>query len=249
MRAHDLNLSAQAAAASAAGNEQLTTDDGQLFSLAFRDSIMSIFYHEQLYRSAEVMRRLREQQVTVCGAGALGANIAESLARTGFARLRIIDRDRVEERNLSTQPYHRADVGAHKARILANSLYRALGVRVEACAEELTGRNAGKLLAGVVVEAFDNSVSRQAVKEACAEKGLACLHAGLSEGYAEVIWEPHYRVPSAARDDVCDYPLARNLVTLTVAVACEALVRHAAAGERESYTLTLGDFAVRRLTL
>ena len=41
---------------------------------------MSIFYHEQLQRTAEVMRGLREQPVTVCGAGALGANIVESLA-------------------------------------------------------------------------------------------------------------------------------------------------------------------------
>src|SRR5919107_624332 len=89
--------------------------------------LMSIFYHEQLQRSAEVMRRLRAQPVTVCGAGALGANVAESLARTGFARLRVIDRDRVEERNLSTQPYYRSDVGALKAKLLAHTIYRALG--------------------------------------------------------------------------------------------------------------------------
>jgi molybdopterin/thiamine biosynthesis adenylyltransferase len=207
---------------------------------------MSIFYHEQLQRSAEVMRRLREQPVTVCGAGALGANVLESLARTGFARLRVIDRDRVEERNLSTQPYYRSDVGAQKAKLLAHTLYRALGVEVEARAEELTERNAERLLDGLVVDAFDNSASRRAVKEACEVKGLACLHAGLAGGYAEVIWNEQYRVPSAAQDDVCDYPLARNLVTLAVAVACESVVRYVAAGERESYTLTLGDFAVRR---
>lgn len=206
---------------------------------------MTIFFHEQLRRSAEVMRRLREQPVTVCGAGALGANLAESLARTGFARLRVIDRDRVEERNLSTQPYYRADVGAQKARMLANNLYRALGVRVDARTEELDERNAAKLLDGLVVDVFDNSASRRAVKEACEAKGLACLHAGLAEDYAEVIWNEHYRVPSPAQDDVCDYPLARNLVTLAVSVACEVVVRYISDGARENYTLTLGDFAVR----
>jgi molybdopterin/thiamine biosynthesis adenylyltransferase len=210
---------------------------------------MSLFYHEQLYRSAVVMRRVREQPVTVCGAGALGANVAESLARTGFARLRVVDRDRVEERNLSTQPYQRDDVGAQKAKILANTLYRALGVRVDAHAVELNDRNAGKLLEGLVLDAFDNSASRRAVKEACEGMGLACLHAGLADGYGEVIWNEQYRVPSAARDDVCDYPLARNLVMLTASVACEALVRYVAAGARESYSITLGDFAVRRLHL
>lgn len=207
---------------------------------------MSIFYHEQLYRSAALMRRMREQLITVCGAGALGANVAETLARSGFAQLRVIDRDRIEERNLSTQPFYRADVGAQKAKILAHNLYRALGIQIEAQAIELTADNARKLLAGVVIDAFDNSVSRRAVKDACAAAELPCLHVGLADGYAELIWNERYRVPSAAHDDVCDYPLARNLVMLTVAAACEVVTRYVAAGERESYTITLGDLSVRR---
>src|SRR4028118_534557 len=99
---------------------------------------MSIFFHEQLHRTPAVMAKIRELPVTVCGAGALGANITENLARAGFAQLKVIDRDRIEERNLSTQPYYRSDVGAFKAKILANTLYRALGVKVEAKTKELT---------------------------------------------------------------------------------------------------------------
>ena len=206
-----------------------------------------VFYHEQLYRTDAVMRRLRDLPVTVCGAGALGANIAESLARQGFARLGVIDRDRIEERNLSTQPYYRTDIGAFKAKILANALYRALGVAVAAKSEELTAANATKLLTGsqLVVETFDNSVGRQAVKDACATLRVPCLHVGLASDYAEVIWNEIYRVPSAAQDDVCDYPLARNLVMLTVAVACEAAIAFAANSRQQSYTVTLGDFAIR----
>jgi molybdopterin/thiamine biosynthesis adenylyltransferase len=212
---------------------------------------MSAFFHEQLHRSRELMARLRELPVTVCGAGALGANITESLARSGFARLRVIDRDRVEERNLSTQPYYRSDVGAFKAKILANALYRALGVAVEAKAEELTAVNAGKLLgdSGLVIDTFDNSVARAVVKAHCDGAGLPCLHAGLAGDYAEVIWNEIYRVPSVANDDVCDYPLARNLVTLAVAVLCETVIAFAATGERRSWTVTLGDFAVRPFAL
>ena len=72
----------------------------------------SIFFHEQLHRTPALMTKLREFPVTVCGAGALGAYITESLARSGFTKLRVIDRDRIEERNLSTQPYYRSDKGA-----------------------------------------------------------------------------------------------------------------------------------------
>ena len=94
-----------------------------------------------------------------------------------------------------------------------------------------------------------NSVARQVVKDYGDSTGIPCLHAGLSTDYAEVIWNDAYRVPSDINDDVCDYPLARNLVMLTVAVACEAIVSFIAAGEPRNVTITLKDLAVRSLTL
>ena len=42
------------------------------------------------------MAKLKNYPVTICGAGALGANIAENLARSGFDKLTVIDRDRIE---------------------------------------------------------------------------------------------------------------------------------------------------------
>jgi molybdopterin-synthase adenylyltransferase len=205
------------------------------------------FFHEQLHRSADVMRRLSNYPLTVCGAGALGANIVESLARQGFTSIRVIDRDRIEERNLSTQPYYLGDVGAFKSKILANSLYRAIGVKLDARMDELTGTNAVRLLkdSTLVVDAFDNSVSRQTLKDYCAGVNVECLHAGLANGYAEVIWNENYRVPSASQDDICDYPLARNLVMLTVAVTCESIIKYIVAGEKQSLTITLDDFVVK----
>jgi molybdopterin/thiamine biosynthesis adenylyltransferase len=206
-----------------------------------------MLYHEQLARTPETMQRLAAQRVTVCGAGALGANICESLARMGYKQLAVIDRDRVEERNLSTQPYTRSDIGAQKAKMLANSIYRAVGLTIEAQTVELTEHNARKLLSGLVVDTFDNSVSRQIVTDVCLSANLACAHVGLASDYAEVIWNERYRVPSPAQDDICDYPLARNLVTLAVGLACETITRFVAQGEQNDYSLTFGDFAVRRL--
>jgi molybdopterin/thiamine biosynthesis adenylyltransferase len=197
------------------------------------------------------MLLLKNLPVTVCGAGALGANITESLARSGFCQLTVIDRDRIEERNLSTQPYYRSDVGAFKAKILANNLYRALGVKVDAHSKELTPANVDRLLANsaAVIDTFDNSVGRQAVKDYCATASVPCLHVGLAADYSEIIWNEHYRVPSPANDDVCDYPLARNLVMLTVAVACEVIVAFVATKEQQNFTCTIGDFAVKPLIL
>ncbi len=197
------------------------------------------------------MSLVKNFPVTVCGAGALGANITESLARSGFCQLKVIDRDRIEERNLSTQPYYRSDIGAFKAKILANNLYRALGVSIDPHSKELTPANADRLLtnSATVIDTFDNSIGRQAVKDYCASVSLPCVHVGLAADYSEIIWNQHYRIPSAANDDVCDYPLARNLVMLTVAVACEVIVTFAGTQEQQNLTCTIGDFAVKPLIL
>lgn len=210
---------------------------------------MSTYYHEQLQRGSELLARMRTVRTVVCGAGALGANIAEGLARSGFGALTVIDRDRVEERNLSTQPYHRGDIGAFKARVLAAALYRAVGADVTPVVEELTAANVAKLLAGarLVIDTFDNSAGRGTLTSWCASSGVPCLHAGLAAGYAEVIWNARYTVPTPALDDICDYPLARTLVMLASAVACESSIRFVEGSGEASYTITLEDLTISEL--
>jgi hypothetical protein len=40
----------------------------------------------------------------------------------------------------------------------------------------------------LIVDVFDNSISRQVVKDYADRTGTLCLHAGLSADYAEVMW-------------------------------------------------------------
>jgi molybdopterin-synthase adenylyltransferase len=212
---------------------------------------MSMFLHEQLYRSTDAMARLQSCAITVCGAGALGANITENLARSGYGNLRVIDCDRIEEHNLSTQPYYKTDIGGFKAKVLANSLYRAIGAKVQTETKRLTADNVGNLLPGadLVIDAFDNSASRQVLKDYCQSQSVAGLHAGLAADYAEVIWNADYRVPSDVKGDVCDYPLARNLVMLAVAATCEVVTQFVVLGEQRDYTITLKDLNIQPLVI
>jgi molybdopterin/thiamine biosynthesis adenylyltransferase len=205
------------------------------------------FHHEAIYRGDKAMAKLAGLRVTVCGAGALGSHLADNLVRQGVSMLRVIDHDRVEEHNVSTQLYGESDVGGWKVEVLRNRLFKTAGVEIEAVRKELTAANAKQLLGNceLVVDAFDNSASRRVVQEAVRSSGVACLHVGLNADYAEVIWDQAYRVPNDVAGDVCDYPLARNLVLIAVAVASEVVVRFAAVGARESWSLTLADFAVR----
>ncbi len=129
---------------------------------------------------------------------------------------------------------------------LRNRLFRAVGVEVEVVAKELTGRNARSLLrgSGLVLDTFDNSDARRLVQEQCRAEGYPCLHVGLFADYAEVVWDERYRVPRDVAGDVCDYPLARNLVLLAIAVASEEVVRFLLEGTRCDWSATLRDFAI-----
>ncbi|MCC2672124.1 MAG: UBA/THIF-type binding protein [Armatimonadetes bacterium] len=205
-------------------------------------------HHERAYRGAEAMARLASARIVLCGAGAVGSNLAENLMRQGAAHLRVIDRDRVEEQNLGTQVWEVDDIGLRKAEALQNALFRATCRELDAVPKELDARNARRLLSGadLVVDGFDNHASRALVQAQCAAAGLPCLHVGLNADYAEVIWNDGYRVPSDVAGDVCDYPLARNLVLLAVVVATEAIHAFLEDGRQESWTITLRDLAVRR---
>jgi molybdopterin/thiamine biosynthesis adenylyltransferase len=205
------------------------------------------FHHERLYRGAESLTRLAEVRITLCGAGAIGSLLSDNLARQGIRQWKVIDRDRVEEHNVSTQVYGEADVGAWKVEALRSRLFRVAGVEIEAVAKELTERNSRSLLkgSGLVIDAFDNSAARRLVQDRCRAEALPCLHAGLHTDYAEVIWDENYRVPNDVAGDVCDYPLARNLVLLAVAIASEALIRFVLDGSKGDWSVTLRDLAIR----
>jgi molybdopterin/thiamine biosynthesis adenylyltransferase len=210
------------------------------------------FHHEALDRGADQVAKLGGLRVAVCGAGALGSNLADNLVRQGVGTgdaglLRVIDRDRVEEHNVSTQLYGEGDVGVWKVEVLRNRLFKTVGVEIDAVRKEMSEQNAGQLLKGVdlVIDTFDNSASRAVVQRAVRAAGTACLHAGLYEDYCEVVWDPGYRVPGDVGQDVCDYPLARNLVMLAVTIASESVIRYLRDGRTDDFSATLGDLAVR----
>jgi molybdopterin-synthase adenylyltransferase len=206
----------------------------------------SPFFHEERHAS---LAPFDKNLITICGAGTLGANLTEALARMGFTHLRLIDKDRIEMRNLSVQPYSRAEVGAPKARALANTLYRAVQAKVEPLVTELTALNAAELLQGsaLVVDAFDNHLARAAVSQTTRTAGLPCLHLGFSADglYGSGIWEPHYLVPRETPGDPCDYPLTRPFALALTGLAVRAITDFFRSGLCHEFELTWNDLKIQ----
>ena len=59
-------------------------------------------------------KRLQETQVSVIGVGAIGRQVALQLAALGVRRLQLIDHDRVEPSNVTSQGYLASDIGRSK---------------------------------------------------------------------------------------------------------------------------------------
>lgn len=68
------------------------------------------------------LERIQNSNPLIIGVGAVGREVARTIAANGIKRATIVDYDEVEEPNCVTQGYHEADIGRPK---------------VEACAEEM----------------------------------------------------------------------------------------------------------------
>ncbi|HEX3601784.1 MAG TPA: ThiF family adenylyltransferase [Lacipirellulaceae bacterium] len=110
--------------------------------------------------------RLLAGRVLVCGCGALGSVVAETLVRAGVGFVRIVDRDFVELNNLQRQVlYDEQDVADNlpKAIAAANKLRRINSeIEIEPVVADVTHNNVTSLAGDVdlIVDGTDNFATR-----------------------------------------------------------------------------------------
>jgi adenylyltransferase/sulfurtransferase len=140
-------------------------------------------------------RRLLASHVLVCGCGALGSVLANTLARSGVGRLRIVDRDFVETTNLQRQVLFDEDDAARslpKAVAAAEKLGRINSqVAIEPIVADIDAGNILALCEGVdlIVDGTDNFETRFLVNDAAIKLHLPWVYGGClgSEGQTMTI--------------------------------------------------------------
>jgi molybdopterin/thiamine biosynthesis adenylyltransferase len=211
---------------------------------------MNTLIHEEKFRGEALLKKMAEQKFVICGVGAIGSNLVENMVRQGFKNFTVIDFDRVDDHNRHTQVFSRRDIGQLKVAALKAKMYESMGVTIETVSAKLESNNIIKFIkAGAfVIDGFDNSDSRRLVTTYCQANKMTCLHAGLYKDCAEIHWNEGYKVPDPVKGmDVCEYPLARNVILLAVTVATEVIIRYLAKGVCENYVITLGDLKITPL--
>ena len=210
---------------------------------------MSIYKHEEIYRGKEQIKSLKNKRLVICGVGAIGSNLVENLARQGFANFRAIDFDRVEEHNINNQIYTENDIGKYKSQALEDRVLDINRGDVDVVWKKLDADNIKKNFkdADLVLDCFDNVPSRKLVSDYCKKNKVECLHLGVLTNFGEAVWEERYNIeePKGKVPDACDYPLARNIVMMTVIVGSEIILDYFLNGNKRSAIITLKNLSVR----
>jgi molybdopterin-synthase adenylyltransferase len=132
----------------------------------------------------EGQRRLLQSRALVCGCGALGSVIANTLVRAGVGHVRIVDRDFLELNNLQRQVLYDEDdvaAGLPKAIAAQNRLRRINSeIEIEAIVADVDHTNIGQLLDGVdaIVDGTDNFETRFLLNDAALNFGIPWVYGG-----------------------------------------------------------------------
>lgn len=141
----------------------------------------------------EGQEQLRASSAVLVGCGATGAAAANLMVRAGIGRLRILDRDFVEESNLQRQSlFTEADArDAFPKAVAAERSLRAINsdVQVEGVVADLTPRNAADLLAGfsLILDGTDNFETRFLVNDFAVQSQTPWIYTAAVASYG-VTW-------------------------------------------------------------
>jgi adenylyltransferase/sulfurtransferase len=122
---------------------------------------------------------LTSARVLIAGLGNIGSPLAALLSRLGVGHLRLIDRDRVEAKNVATQEYRPEDVGRFKAEVLAERL-----TGCEALSLDLEDMPLGFADVDLILGALDSRRARQLlISEIAWPVGIPVIDGGVGEGW------------------------------------------------------------------
>jgi len=129
--------------------------------------------------------------ITIVGAGALGSHVA-LLLRNMKHGLKVIDMDRVEQKNTQAQFHGKMGLGMNKAKALERSLLGMFGTKIDGIPVKVAETNVDVLLKGsdLVIDCTDNLAARRVIQQFCRTSRLECLHGALAADgtFARVIW-------------------------------------------------------------
>lgn len=181
--------------------------------------------------------------IAIVGAGALGSHVALFL-RNLKHKLRVIDFDRVEQKNILAQFHTKMGLRRNKAQALGQAMQGMFGTMIEMVPNKLTKDNIEPLLghAELIVDCTDNIAARQLIQGFALDCDFPCLHGALSAdgAFARVMWSDDFEADAEGEDGEVTCIDGEHLPFFAAAAAYVAIEaqRFLETGKKSSFQLT-----------
>lgn len=147
---------------------------------------------------ANGQQKLADSQVLIIGCGALGAAQAETLARAGVGKIRIVDRDFVERSNLQRQTLFSESDAANRLPKAVAARNRIADINSEIAVEPIVAdvnfSNIENLIQNcdLILDGTDNFQTRYLINDACVKNNKTWIYGAAVSSYGVTMTiQPH----------------------------------------------------------
>jgi len=137
--------------------------------------------------------------IVIVGIGALGSHLVQFI-RNEKVDIRIVDFDRVEQKNVMSQFHGRPGVGKSKVSALQQTMDFLFKRGLQVVGHRLVANNIDVLMkdATLVVDCLDNGAARKLVQDYVRARKLPCLHGALAPNgeFGRSIWDEEFVIDS-----------------------------------------------------
>jgi len=134
--------------------------------------------------------------IVIIGAGALGSHVAMILRNIEKQTLKVVDFDKVEQKNIQAQFHTKMGLRRNKAQALAQAMQGMFDVKIEAVPHKLTADNALEVIGGpdLLIDCTDNIKARKLIATYADTQGIPCLHGALSADgtFGRMMWSEEF---------------------------------------------------------
>ena len=191
--------------------------------------------------------KLLNSRVLLVGCGALGAAQAESLARGGVGKLRIVDRDFVEFSNLQRQTlFSESDARERIPKaVAAKNRIRAINseIHVEEIVADVNRSNVESLIkdCDLILDGTDNFQTRYLLNDACIKHGKSWIYGAAVASYGVTMTVIPHKTP-CLRCVFAEMPTAGSAQTCDTAGVVQPIISVVAAVQvAETFKILTGN--------
>ena len=185
------------------------------------------------------------KHVTIVGVGALGSHLVQFL-RSEDVSIKVIDFDRVEQRNVKSQFHGITSVGKKKTESLKMTMNFLYKVKILTLPNKLTRDNDHQLLLGsdLIVDCLDNGDSRRDVQWYARANRIPLLHGALAGdgSFGQVRWDEDFVIDDETNvgEPTCENGKFLPFIGITSAYLARSVQLFLRDGKKTNFAISPG---------